>query len=268
MQGTITLHSQPGKGTVIDVAIPVEECAAPQAEESVEVQLPDFGGLISVLLVEDHQANRQLLGDQLAFMFCHYETAEDGETALQLLQEENYYDIILLDCGLPGIDGYHTAQKIRAFEQSSQRDATPIVAISALNSETHLAHCLASGMNDVLTKPIELDQMAEKLKRWSNQAYKVRLAKPVTEKPTIDDLRNGLSEDVRQFQQAMLNGDLRGMTYYVHRITGVAQMYGLVELAAFSSHLEQTLRADPPLSEWCNQQWLVQLNNLILSLPR
>jgi two-component system sensor histidine kinase EvgS len=268
MQGTITLHSEPGIGTVIDVAIPVEECAAQQAKETVEMLLPNFLGLISVLLVEDHQANRQLLGDQLALMSCHYETAEDGETALQLLQEENYYDIILLDCGLPGIDGYQTAQMIRELEQRSQRDATPIVAISALNSESHLARCRASGINDVLTKPIRLNQLAKRLKRWSDAAYEVSLTQPVSNKPTMQELSNGLSEDVQQFQQAMVNGDLRGMIYYVHRITGVAQMYDLQELAAFSSQLEQTLRADPPPTEWCHQQWLEQLNNLLISLPR
>ncbi len=268
MQGTISLHSEPGKGTVINVAIPVEECAAAQAEESVEMPLPHFFGLISVLLIEDHQANRQLLGDQLALMSCHYQMAEDGETALQLLEDENYYDIILLDCGLPGIDGYQTAQMIRELEQSNQRDATPIVAISALNSHSHLARCRACGINDVLTKPIRLNQLAEMLKRWSKMAYGVSLAKPVSKKLTLHELFKGLSEDERQFEQAMLKGDLRGMIHYVHRIAGVAQMYDLGELADFSSHLEQTLRAYPPPEEWCSQQWLEQLNKLIGSLPR
>jgi two-component system sensor histidine kinase EvgS len=266
MQGTITLKSETGKGTVVEVTIPVEECEALQTSQSEDIPLPQFGQRISVLLVEDHPANRQLLGEQLALMGCHYDMAEDGETALRQLEEENYYDIILLDCGLPGMDGYQTALKVREFEQCNQHDATPIVAISALNSESHLTRCRTSGMDHVLTKPIRIKQLAEMLQRCVGPAPEEVHTPQFFQKAELRELSIGLKEDAVRFQQAMTRGDLREMIYHVHRITGVAQMYDLSELATFSSQLEETLRSQPAPAEWRSQQWLQKLSNLITSL--
>ncbi|WP_336777676.1 ATP-binding protein [Pantoea sp. USHLN256] len=262
MKGTITLHSEPGSGTQVDVVIPVEECAAPVTEEQANLAIPQFNQRLSVLLVEDHHANRQLLGEQLALMSCHYEMVEDGETALARLEDENYYDIILLDCGLPGMDGYQTAQAIRSLEQRTQREATAIIAISALNSEAHIARCHESGMDELLTKPIRLNQLAGLLRRRFSVEDEVRLAAPLTPNKPDDEIINWLGEDVKGFQQAMLRQDLPEMIYFIHRITGVAQMYALTDLASFAGQLEQRLREHPSPEQWHDKDWLQQLRQL------
>lgn len=90
--------------------------------------------------------------------------------ALALLAEENYYDVILLDCNLPDIDGYEVARRIRAFESAQGLERTPIVAISALSGSAHQQKCLDSGMQALLTKPLRLSCLSSMLMRWCQTA--------------------------------------------------------------------------------------------------
>lgn len=267
MHGTMELVSEPGKGTRVAIALPLQPCAAPDDAVAPDtLALPHFAGLCSVLVVEDHAANRQMLTAQLTRLGCHAETAEDGETALRLLEDENYYDIILLDCGLPGIDGYQTARQIRALERQQNREATVVIAISAQSSGQHLARCQESGMNDVLAKPIGLRTLADSLQKWcapaGSQSVQVTVNTPIREEIWL-----ALQEDARQFIAFAGQQELPWMLHHIHRIRGVAQMYQLDPLAQYASSLEESLRAGLPREHWQAQTWAQMLNKLT-SLPQ
>ncbi|MEB5972552.1 ATP-binding protein [Pantoea dispersa] len=262
MQGTMQLSSEAGQGTQVMISLPLQRVPKGNEQENPHrLTLPDFAQHCSILVVEDHMANRQLLAEQLTRLACHFELAEDGEKALQLFEEENYYDIILLDCGLPGMDGYTVARQIRQLEQQQQRDRTVIIAISALQSASHFAHCRESGMDGVLSKPIRLRELAAELKKWCQPAgITTSDDAPATE--IADDIWQSLQQDVQAFAAATAQQQTRYMVHHIHRIKGVALMYQLHALAEFAATLEASLRADLPAEQWQAAQWQQQLITL------
>lgn len=262
MQGTIQLESDPGKGTTVTITLPIQTVSAVEGGSSSHLQaIPDFAGKCAVLVVEDHFANRQLLAEQLTLLACHYELAEDGESALELLEEENYYDVILLDCGLPGMDGYAVSRKIRLLEQQQQRDPSIIIAISALQSANHLARCRESGMDAVLTKPIRLGELAAQLQKWFQPAD-IRAVRDEIPLQLSEDVWQSLQEDVQDFYAASERQQSRHMIHHIHRIKGVALMYQLHALAEYAESIEKSLRAELPPEQWRPEQWRQQLSAL------
>jgi CheY-like chemotaxis protein len=112
-----------------------------------------------VLLVEDHPLQRKSASLLLSRIPCTVVEASSGEAALALAQQDKF-DLILMDLGLPGIDGIETTQQIRSSENKNQQ--TPIVALTANTDEAMEQKSLAAGMNAFLSKPLNL----EKLKQW------------------------------------------------------------------------------------------------------
>lgn len=252
MRGELTLRSVEGQGSTFVCVLPLNVCTEPHpvSELPSEIALPEG---IAVLVVEDHPANQQVLAEQLSHLACFYEMADSAEAAMQLLHEENYYDAMLLDCNLPGKDGYWLAEQIRLFERENQRDRTPLIAISAVSSPEHHRRCLASGMDDVLVKPIRMVDLARKLM--------INDVAPMTEPMALasEEVRRWLQQDLVDFQQACLARDSKHMIHFIHRIRGVAQMNGLVQLAQQAEEIESSLRHHPEQSDEMLQFWQTQL---------
>lgn len=263
MQGEIKIISDVGQGTTISFTVNVEKYEGqPSSDSSAEILLPDYKKRLSVLVIEDHPANQQLLKEQLDVMSCLYEIAGDGENALEILKEENYFDIILLDCNLPGRDGYEVVQIIRELEESQRHDRTPVVAISALNTEAHINKCMQSGMDDVLTKPIRLADLATVLRKWCKPSDTTI----VTDSKTFyvnSDVLTWLFQDVLEFKNAAENNDVRYLIHYIHRIKGVALMYQLSELAEFTAECEIKLRSSNDIGQWPVDLWSTKIHSII-----
>jgi two-component system sensor histidine kinase EvgS len=228
--------------------------------------------------VEDHPANQQVIAGQLDLMECTYDMSNGAEQAMQLLEEENYYDLILLDCNLPGRDGYQIALDIRAFELRHYRDRTPIIAISAMNTEAHFLRCRECGMDEVMTKPIRLRELAKTLAKHCPAALtqaqagaapspsSPRQAAPAEEvAPRVDpaQLKSWLLQDADDFSRAADAKELRYLIHSIHRIKGVAQMYRLSELAEFSAGVEENLRSSDSVMAWPLAEWTTQLRAII-----
>ncbi|MFP2505000.1 ATP-binding protein [Buttiauxella gaviniae] len=244
MGGQITLTSTEGRGTTVGFSLPVSEATESEGEEAkVALSLPDFQQQVSLLVVEDHPANQYVLKEQLLRMACGCDIASDGPEALKFLEEENYYDLILLDCNLPGYDGYQLAKFIRQFEAQHQRTRTPIVAISALNTATHFQRCRDSDMDGILTKPVSIQKLATTLCQWCEVPGQTQRSDVNLSVAIPDDLWLWLNEDQQAFCQAQQQGDTQGMIYSIHRIRGVAQMYRFSVLADFAQVEEGRLRS-------------------------
>lgn len=255
MGGDLTLSSEEGKGSVFTCILPLKKSHSPGSIEDQQPVSALPAGL-SVLVVEDHPANQQVLAAQLKQLNCHYEMVESAEQALQLLYDENYYDIMLLDCNLPGKDGYWLAEQIREFETAQQRDRTPLIAISAVSSLGHRQRCLTSGMDDVLVKPIRLAELAEKLGHYQ------AINEPDT--PLLsDEVTLWLQQDRDNFVHACEQRDVPHMIHFVHRIRGVAQMYQLPELAQQAEAIESQLRQQPTPTVQTIRNWQTLINNLM-----
>gem|GEM_PF-1660080 len=120
-----------------------------------------------VLLCEDHPANRAVALEMLKRLGCDVEVAEDGQAGVQAWSTGRF-DVVLMDCHMPGTDGFAATAEIRRREGAGRR--TPIVAVTALAMDGDRERCLAAGMDDYLRKPVRKHELAAVLARWAPQA--------------------------------------------------------------------------------------------------
>jgi CheY-like chemotaxis protein len=120
---------------------------------------------VCVLLVEDNPVNQEVAMAMLGCLGCEVETAVDGKEALEALKRRRY-DLVLMDCELPRMDGYRATQKVRKMEKTRHLSPIPIVALTAHAVEEDRLHCLAVGMDDYLRKPYSLPQLQCVMERY------------------------------------------------------------------------------------------------------
>jgi len=118
-----------------------------------------------VLLVEDNLVNQELAQAMLEQLGCRVQVADDGLQALDACAD-NRYDLILMDCQMPGMDGFEATGLIRAREQAAGLRRTAIVALTANAMAGDRDRCLDSGMDDYLGKPYTLKELKTVLDCW------------------------------------------------------------------------------------------------------
>jgi CheY-like chemotaxis protein len=123
---------------------------------------------LRILVAEDNNVNQVLIRQILTNLGCQIDLSGNGQEALDLF-EKNGYDVILMDCQMPIMDGFQATQKIRAHElaATSLKPRTPIVALTAMTLETDVQLCLDVGMDDYLSKPLDKTLLKQKLRHWS-----------------------------------------------------------------------------------------------------
>jgi signal transduction histidine kinase/CheY-like chemotaxis protein/HPt (histidine-containing phosphotransfer) domain-containing protein len=125
------------------------------------------GMQIRVLLVEDNAASQDVVMAMLEDMECRVEVVNDGQEALDAMASR-HYDVVLMDCQMPVMDGYQATAEIRRREAAeSVERGVPIVALTAHAAEGEREKCLEAGMDDYLSKPFRQDALREVLERWS-----------------------------------------------------------------------------------------------------
>ncbi len=117
-----------------------------------------------ILVAEDNRTNQMVAAGMLAMNGCACEFASNGREALEAARGGDY-DMILMDCSMPEMDGYEATAHIRAHETLTGR-RTPLVAMTANTQRGDAEKCLAAGMDDYLAKPITLVELRQKLDRW------------------------------------------------------------------------------------------------------
>jgi CheY-like chemotaxis protein len=165
MGGAITARSVEGQGS--EFTLKMELAGADQAllerQDGGRQMLRPLTERLEVLLVEDNLVNQKLAVRLLERLGCDVDVAVSGPEALRRLGDRDY-DLVLMDCQMPEMDGYETTRRIREKERASRR--TPIVAITANAMESDLEKCIESGMDSYLTKPIDLLKLREALETW------------------------------------------------------------------------------------------------------
>jgi signal transduction histidine kinase/ActR/RegA family two-component response regulator len=151
MSGTIEVESTLGKGSRFQISLPIRETVAPR--KRISGPLGVALAPLRVLLVEDNVVN-QLVARKLLERFGHHVTlASDGRKAVEACQSEEY-DVILMDCHMPELDGFGATEALRGMGVM-----TPVYALTAAVSDADRDRCLASGMDDLIPKPLRLERL-------------------------------------------------------------------------------------------------------------
>jgi CheY-like chemotaxis protein len=176
MGGDIGVESEPGAGSTFwfRVALPIAEADvrdhAGPGESIVAAQLPLRG---RVLLVEDNAVNQEIGLAMLQSIGCEVDLAADGREAIDATQARAY-DLVLMDCQIPEVDGFEATRAIRARESSSGGKAPnrrlTIVALTANAMQGDREQCVAAGMDDYLSKPFTARQLRAMLQQWLPRA--------------------------------------------------------------------------------------------------
>jgi signal transduction histidine kinase/DNA-binding response OmpR family regulator/HPt (histidine-containing phosphotransfer) domain-containing protein len=118
-----------------------------------------------VLLVEDNRINQEVARDLLELLGLEVQVACDGVEAVEAADRAPY-DLILMDCQMPRMDGYDATRALRKAEEGGTRRRTPVVAMTAHALEGDREACLAAGMDDYLPKPFKVQQLRQILDLW------------------------------------------------------------------------------------------------------
>ncbi len=141
----------------------VDHSYALPSANSLSGNRPNLQSSLKILLAEDHPINQQVIVEQLAVLGYHADCAANGQEALDLLGARSY-DIVLMDCQMPILDGYETTQKLRKIENGDRH--TFVIALTAHAMPGEREKCLAAGMDDYLSKPLDLEALAAALKKY------------------------------------------------------------------------------------------------------
>lgn len=177
MGGNIGCQSEPGRGSCFTFSVQLDKSNRVGAEQHTSEPLqpgkPEdthfWPKNARILLVEDNEINQEVVCMMLEDFELQIEIANNGEEALTYLRDAETntpFALVLMDCQMPVLDGYQTSEAIRNGEAGDKNRSIPIVAMTANAMEGDREKCLAAGMDDYLSKPIELDAILAMLKRW------------------------------------------------------------------------------------------------------
>ena len=160
--GDITVSSIVGKGSTFQFHLPYGISSQPAPEVPVHKGTQEYNWLLAgkqVLVAEDNEINQKLIEFVLRKAGGTVTIANNGEEAVQYLQENNTYDLIIMDLQMPKMDGYATTWYIR----HRLRLTTPIIAMTATAMKDEQWQCLHAGMNDYMTKPFEFAELYKRI---------------------------------------------------------------------------------------------------------
>ncbi|MFC3914119.1 response regulator [Pseudaeromonas sharmana] len=161
MGGELGFSSNKGEGSCFWLLLPMEAVSVPSATLSASLPPPCFNR--HILLVEDSPTNQMVASSLLQKAGCHVDVVDNGMSAVEFLRGQ-MVDLVLMDVSMPQMDGLEATRRIRALGEVY--DQLPIVAMTAHALQQDRAQCLAAGMNDYLTKPLQRERFYEMLDRW------------------------------------------------------------------------------------------------------
>jgi len=221
---------------------------------------------IKVLVVEDNLTNQKVLLRQLQSLGYEADLVANGQAALDLTAQ-TFYHIVLMDCRLPGMDGYTATRLIRQRDSGSPQ-STIIIALTASDEPKAQIDALAAGMDDFLTKPLRRDLLAARLEHWVKSFALLQSDSEATAfYTTLRELQfdleqlQQLSDHSLEFEQELLQLYLDDLKFQLtqlqqairteawlqieqisHHIKGASANIGAVKLSQLAEVLEQQAR--------------------------
>lgn len=197
---------------------------------------------LHILLVEDNEDNRTLIGFYLNKTDHQIDIAENGQIAVAKFKV-NRYDLVLMDIQMPVLDGYSATAQIRAYELQHHLKRTPILALTAYALKEEMEKCLKVGCDAHLTKPIKKDKLLATINEYS-------LIKPIETAepelnidpdllPLLPNYLKNRKNDIVAIQQALSENDFELIHRLGHSMKGSGSGYGFDKISAIGAQLEQ-----------------------------
>ncbi len=165
MNGEIGVENKSGKGSSFWFTIKLDKDNYPNTSTKNNSNTLSFDGY-KALVAEDNRINAAMIEEVLLGMkFTKVRIAENGKTALREVIKDDY-DIILMDCQMPEMDGFTAAMRMRHMIQNKDLKNIPIIAITANAMKGDKEKCLSSGMNDYIAKPIKKKALFDIIAKW------------------------------------------------------------------------------------------------------
>jgi len=218
-----------------------------------------------ILIAEDNSVNQLVAQNLLKKFGYHADVAANGREALQAL-EIIPYDLVLMDCQMPEMDGYEATRRIRARESKTRR--VPIIALTAHATAGEREKCLNAGMDDYISKPIERETLRRTLANWltNEKTVKEIPAESLFEKAsenlsaepvdfaTLDDITSGneqmqreiveiyltqTAESLHEIEDAIATGDNEKLFMTAHKSVGGSALCGMIAIVEPMRTLEK-----------------------------
>ena len=273
MDGSIDFSSELGKGTTFWFGLRLLKTDQPVIEELSHSHPGEAEPLNGhLLLVEDHPVNQEYALQALQGLGVTVSLAENGIQALEMIQQESF-DLILMDCQMPEMDGYQATAEIRNTEREGQLPHIPVIALTANAMQDDRERCLTAGMDDYVAKPFSRLQIRKVLTRWLSDKARENtevesvpaIAEPLTlmDQPIQPDVIEQLQEmdtegvflqkiiaaylekspgDIDQLKTGMAAGDSEVIRVAAHSFKSSSYNLGAQYLAELCKQLEQAGR--------------------------
>lgn len=262
MGGQLSMSSALGRGTRLDIELRVQTLeyvsaapvlAAPQSRQRYRLQ---------VLVVDDHQVNRQVLYQQLKYLGHDVTEAENGQQAYECWSKDPF-DTIITDCHMPVMNGSELTMAIRRDERENALEPTVIIGLTADAQPEELELCIFAGMNDCLIKPISVDELdahlmahhktdefdqplTKQVPEVSNSTQLVDLGplkllinyEPIKMRQLLDELIKSNRKDCQLMFALLQDGDTDTLAELAHRIKGAARVVEGESLVQCCNRLE------------------------------
>jgi signal transduction histidine kinase/CheY-like chemotaxis protein/HPt (histidine-containing phosphotransfer) domain-containing protein len=229
-------------------------------------QLPNFQA--QVLVVDDNSINQAVASGMLAKYGVDADLANNGQEALEQLTK-TAYDLVFMDCQMPVMDGYIATQHIRDPRSSVQKHSIPVIAMTVNAMQGDREKCIASGMDDFISKPVDSVKLRKILEKWlandecqkeyASSEQEADVDTEETEPPVFDyaAMSERLMDDqdliqliadayltdmpvqIEQLKTFVQDGDVEQAAAQVHKIKGASSNVGAMVLSALAFKMEQ-----------------------------
>lgn len=228
-------------------------------------------GTTKILIAEDNAINREVALSQLQSLGYHADAVENGREAVETLKKTKY-DIILMDCQMPEMDGFEATAAIRRLDNASKDAAIIAMTAHALDGERE--RCIAAGMDDYLSKPVKMETLRQMLKHWTcfkkgkKKCAPIKKRKKLSPKEKSEIIDFSILENFKELQQpgesdltaelitlfiedtnrrlsvlksAFIEKDTQTVKKEAHGIKGAAGTIGALQVAKLCLELEQNI---------------------------
>lgn len=274
MGGVISVNSKENEGSVFIVDLSMKIFSDYIVDEFSDVRtltpplidevsnIDSIPAEVNILVVEDNLLAARMAGQIIEKIHCKYAIAENAKEALKQVRN-NRYDLILMDIGLPDINGFDLTRKIRKIDHK-----VPVVALTGHVSSEKQQECINSGMQKVISKPISIDQCKELIKKYCLQQLPYKYSEnlidddPVMNLPIIDldegkrltgnnlcfakemitELLKTLNDDITEALNLEKKNDIDGLSKCIHKLYGGLCYCGVPRLRALTGKLNDLLK--------------------------